>query len=269
MRVFPALLLAAALGGCAPGAPLLAVSQPPEASPFELPVLPEVAQAGGDPAIVVPVAPPAPTVPAAAPAGPVVSRETLAVLVGEAARLRALDPGQVGASAVRAARYFLSHAPSGFSQDCAGFVAATFHRVGLPIGGSPRWMWDRAIAAGALHRDSVPRAGDIAFFDDTYDRNHNGRRDDPLTHVAVVLSADPESGDIVLAHGGASHGRELLRMNLLHPSDPGRNDGLRRPTARPTGGPVLAGELCVGFATVRPADLPVWLGFSDPPPPPP
>ena len=39
-----------------------------------------------------------------------------------------------------------------------------------------------------VHHRKVPRPGDLAFFDDTYDANHDGRTNDPLTHVAVVLS---------------------------------------------------------------------------------
>ncbi len=182
------------------------------------------------------------------------------LLCGPALAAAPPDPGAV----VRAARYFVANAPVGFTPDCAGFVAASFHRVGVPIAGSPRWMWDRAAAAGALHFRTVPSPGDIVFFDDTYDKNHNGLRDDPLTHVALVLTVDAVSGDVLMAHGGATGGRTFLRMNLLHPTDDDRNDGLRRPGLKPLGGPVLAGELFVGFASVRAEDLPVWLGVATP-----
>lgn len=184
------------------------------------------------------------------------------ILCGSAVAAPPPAAGDLGSRAVRAARYFVANAPVGFSPDCAGFVAASFHRVGVPLAGSPRWMWDRAAAAGALHFRPLPSPGDIVFFDDTYDKDRDGLRDDPLTHVALVLTVDPVSGDVLMAHGGATSGRAFLRMNLLHPSDPVRNDGLRRPSARPAGGPVLAGELFVGFASVHAEDLPVWLGLA-------
>jgi hypothetical protein len=206
-----------------------------------------------------PSAPPPPDVPGALRAA---SRQLFQLELGAPAW-----PSELSASAAQAARYFLAHAPSGFSPDCAGFVAATFHRIGVPIGGSPAWMWERAVAAGGAHHRALPSPGDIAFFDNTYDKDHDGAWDDPLTHVGVVLTVDPASGDLLLAHGGASGGRrELLRMNLLHPSDPDHNDGLRRPTrGDPADAPRLAGQLWVGFATVRPADLPVWLGLTERP----
>ncbi|HMV66227.1 MAG TPA: CHAP domain-containing protein, partial [Myxococcota bacterium] len=101
--------------------------------------------------------------------------------------------------------------------------------------------------------------GDLAFFDDTYDRDGDGRTNDPLTHVGVVLSVDA-AGTIVVAHGGTSRGRTTLRMNLLHPHDAADahgdtiNDPLRaRRSGDPAGTRYLAAELWRGFATVPPA----------------
>ncbi|MBA2321809.1 MAG: hypothetical protein H0V89_11735, partial [Deltaproteobacteria bacterium] len=123
--------------------------------------------------------------------------------------------------------------------------------AGIPFRGSPPWMWDQVQTLGHVHFDAVPSPGDIAFFDDTYDRNGDRQRNDPKSHVAIVLSADAATGDILLAHGGSTHGRALFHMNLRRPSDPDANSGIRRPSAsdRP-GVPRLAGELFTGFGRV-------------------
>jgi surface antigen len=172
------------------------------------------------------------------------------------------DPDKV----VRAAQYYLQHKPVGFPDDCSGFVCAVYGRVGFALEGNAIGLWDRAQQAGATHRRKHPRVGDIAFFDDTYDRNGNGKVDDELTHVAIVLSVD-EDGTILMAHGGSSHGRTTLVMNLEQPhtrrDEDGKelNDYLRiQRKSDAAGTKYLAGELWRGFATVSEADLDAWLG---------
>lgn len=171
-------------------------------------------------------------------------------------RRRRDDP--YGEAVADAARHWLDHSPRGFRDDCSGFVMAVLDRVGTPLSGSTATFWELAEAQGATHRRKVPAPGDLAFFDDTYDRNRNGRNDDPLSHVAVVLSVE-DDGTIRLAHGGTSRGRTTLTMNLHRPhdrtDDQGRviNDWLRAERASdPPGTKHLAGELWRGFATLRP-----------------
>ncbi len=160
-----------------------------------------------------------------------------------------------GQAIADAARAHLRSLPPGFRNDCSGFVMAAHHRAGIPLEGSTRSLWALAERGGWLH-DGPPLPGDVAFFDDTYDRNRNGRRDDPLTHVAVVLEVG-EDGQILLAHGGTSKGRTLLHMNLRYPhvhrSGDGtlRNDWLRART-RGDDGPRLAAELFRGWARFAP-----------------
>src|SRR5690606_3802041 len=116
----------------------------------------------------------------------------------------------------------------------------------------------------AIHRRKLPRIGDLAFFDNTYDRDGDGRWDDELTHVAVVVEVEAD-GTIRMAHDGTSRGRTELRMNLKHPDvrldASGRvlNDYLRVRTDKdPRSARYLAGELWRGFATVEPGDG--WAG---------
>ncbi len=154
-----------------------------------------------------------------------------------------------------AATYYLSNGLDGYRDDCSGFACAVYNRAGVPLEGGTKQLWELSQAAGAVHHRKIPRIGDLAFFDDTYDRNKNGRLDDDLTHVAVVVDVD-DDGTILLAHGGTSRGRTELLMNLGRPHDrqdeAGRvlNDYLRvRKSGDPAAAKYLSGELWRGFAT--------------------
>ncbi len=59
------------------------------------------------------------------------------------------------------------------------------------------------------------QAGDIVFFDNTYDKNKNGERDDYFTHVGVVESVD-DMGTVTYVHYG-SRGVVRAKMNLHSP----------------------------------------------------
>jgi hypothetical protein len=118
-------------------------------------------------------------------------------------------------------------------------------------------LWDLAVEHDALHWETVPRVGDLAFFDDTWDRDHDGRVDDPLTHVALVLDV-ADDGVVTFAHAGTSAGRTTGQLDLTR-SSVASVDGRRLNTALrrvrrgdPRGTRYLAGELWVGWATVDP-----------------
>lgn len=135
-----------------------------------------------------------------------------------------------------------------YREDCSGFVEASLARAGLHRNGSSADLWKQASDEGLVHHRKRPSPGDVAFFDDTYDRNGNGVRDDALSHTAVVEHVD-EDGTITLVHY-ANNGIVRLRMNLYAPHDATKNDPLRSLSKRdPAGIPRLAGELWVGFAS--------------------
>ena len=71
---------------------------------------------------------------------------------------------------VSAARHYLSVAPPGPNQ-CTNYVHYVFLRAGVEVEGAPRDMWERALELGTTHHRSRPSPGDIAFFDQTFDRN--------------------------------------------------------------------------------------------------
>lgn len=141
-----------------------------------------------------------------------------------------------------------------FRWDCSGFVEAAMATVGCDYTGSSAMLFEQARDAGVLHRRRIPTPGDVAFFDNTYDRNNDGQLNDPLSHVAIVEAVD-QDGTITLIHL-SSKGIVRIRMNLREPdvykTEAGelRNDYLR--SKREGDSPrtrYLSGELWTGFAS--------------------
>jgi hypothetical protein len=192
------------------------------------------------------------------------TKPTKPSLVAGSQRHRPTDAlGAFREQVLAASQYYLDNVP--FRDDCSGYVCAVYAKVGIPIDGSVKQIWDRAQEAGAIHHRKIPNPGDIAFFDNTYDANHNRKLDDFFSHMALVLQVY-DDGTILLAHGGSSHGRTTLLMNLqepdVHRREDGRevNDYLRRATKRDRRGTkYLASQLWRGFATVKPDEIEAWL----------
>ncbi len=142
-----------------------------------------------------------------------------------------------------------------FRFDCSGLIEAVYAKAGMELKGSSKEMYAMASQMGVLHRTTRPNLGDIAFFDNTYDRNKNGRLDDRLTHVALVVGVAPD-GTVELVHKGGQ-GVKRIHMNLKHRdmrrSEAGQdwNDYLRtRRSGDPKRTKYLAGELWVGFGSL-------------------
>ena len=143
--------------------------------------------------------------------------------------------------------------------DCSGFVRIAYGKGGIDLTSLGFLSGENAVSAfyrraqlrGALH-DHRPQAGDLAFFRETYDRNRDGRRNDGMTHVAIVESVDAQ-GTITFIHRGAK-GIARSRMNLTYPRSrragqdgPVLNDFLRAASRGQRAW--LAGELFAGFAS--------------------
>ena len=152
-----------------------------------------------------------------------------------------------------------------FSQDCAGFVMASLAATGVNLdemlparidgeGGVSR-LHRMASQRGMLHRHKVPAIGDLVFFDNTHDRDGNGRADDPLTHMAIVERVDPD-GTVTFVHH-VSGGILRYKMNLFTPDtrrDPASGKVLNHNLRLGASGNErrLTGELFHDFATVLP-----------------
>ncbi len=157
-----------------------------------------------------------------------------------------------------------------FNGDCSGFVQAVYAAEGISLRGlmqraapDERGAVKAAWAAarengGALGADGWPRPGDLVFWGDTYDRNRNGRVDDPLTHIGIVEYVD--DGTVYFLHRG---GRGVARGVMT----PGRSHEARDPDGRPVNStlrarshPVkdggLAAELLEGYGRIEPGSVP-------------
>jgi cell wall-associated NlpC family hydrolase len=149
-----------------------------------------------------------------------------------------------------------------FNDDCSGLVAAVFAAEGIDLraemqraapreDGSARATWLAARERGeTFGAEATPEPGDLVFWNDTYDRNRNGKVDDPLTHVGIVERVDGET--VTFVHRG---GRGVARgvMTLAHRHAAADEDGRKlnstvRTRAHPARRGGLAAELFAGFA---------------------
>ncbi len=109
-----------------------------------------------------------------------------------------------------------------FSNDCSGMVRGVYSAVGIDLmaeaasfgedAGGVEIIFETYKDAGWSDGDRLPRAGDLIFFNNSYDKNRNGKWDDPLTHVSLVTGVE-EDGTVVYVHH-VSRGVQRYRMNL-------------------------------------------------------
>lgn len=159
----------------------------------------------------------------------------------------------VGQRIASVAMHYLLEKPRLAVRACTGLVQAVLADSGRQIRGSVADQWRELDGEGRTHWNPTPEPGDLAFFDRTYDRNGNGRVDDPLTHVAIVVSVD-EEGTIKMVHYGQGT-ISTLWMNLNY-ANLRTLDGkpLNSPVAKPGYGrpdQQLTGQLWHGFATIN------------------
>ncbi len=111
-----------------------------------------------------------------------------------------------------------------FSMDCSGTVMAIYWAAGIDLsrafsgytGGGTERIYKYLDDKGLLYRTKIPAPGDIIFWDNTYDKNKNGKNDDYLTHMGMVVTVG-ENGSIEYIHENYRKGIVLARMNLLKP----------------------------------------------------
>ncbi|HBE02216.1 MAG: hypothetical protein A2096_03385 [Spirochaetes bacterium GWF1_41_5] len=184
-----------------------------------------------------------------------------------AATLSAREPAvftQIKNSAVKKAislipykNSFIPALDKKFNYDCSGLVLAAYYSAGydlLAISGKKKLSPDMAKniymlfpEAKNTNRTLKPSAGDLIFFNNTYDKNRNGKWDDFLTHVAIIVKTDPD-GTISFIH---VTGKGIVKeyINLSFPQQMTRqgkiiNSYLR---VRPTSDPVRIKYLAANF----------------------
>jgi len=155
-----------------------------------------------------------------------------------------------------------------YPADCTSVIRGAYEVLGLDLmtEGHRR---DNGVTAilryarshGRLYSGGHPLPGDLVFFRNTYDRNHDGALDDGLTHIALVESED-RNGTLTLIHR-LKAGIVRSRMNLAHPrwhKDPQTGEVLNDYLRMGSGArrDRLTGELFSTFATLLgPGPLPV------------
>jgi cell wall-associated NlpC family hydrolase len=152
----------------------------------------------------------------------------------------------------------LGRVARGVPDDCSGLVRLAYQKAGIDLvsegfqsgENAVTAIYRRARARGALHEN--PQPGDLVFFRETYDRNRDGRRNDGLTHVAVVERVAPD-GTLTFIHRGRK-GIARSHMNLAFPRTHREGQGgsilndILRPASRGQRA-WLSGELFAGFAS--------------------
>jgi hypothetical protein len=137
-----------------------------------------------------------------------------------------------------------------YPNDCTGLVRAAYAFASIDIawhfgrysGNGVLRLYKTLKAEGLLYATQYPAPGDLVFWDNTYDANGNGRADDELTHVGVVLSSEPD-GSIRYLHYHIRLGPVVEAMNLTRPDDESDGPGGRvNAFMRMRGSPGSAGD---------------------------
>jgi len=150
-----------------------------------------------------------------------------------------------------------------YRRDCSGFVLAVFAGEKIPIEqvlGADRGrfsaaeLYRLADQRGLVHHQKVPAIGDLVFFSNTYDRNRDGRPNDPLTHVGIVERV-AQDGTVTFVHR-VRRGVLRYKLNRFKPHerrDPQSGKVLNhylKYGRRKRDGKRLTGELFHAFATI-------------------
>jgi hypothetical protein len=111
-----------------------------------------------------------------------------------------------------------------FNMDCTGTVLAIYYYAGIDLardfnkysGNGVTRLYKTLEAEDLLYETRLPVAGDIIFWDNTYDRNEDGQWNDPLTHVGMVMDTSAD-GSIEYVHLNYRRGIIIENMNLRTP----------------------------------------------------
>jgi hypothetical protein len=139
--------------------------------------------------------------------------------------------------------------------DCSGVVAGIYAKAGFALGAerpfSTRELFELVRQRGSFRR-SHPLQGDLVFFDDTYDANDNGRRDDSLSHVGVVERVEEDGGVVFIHRVGEGIVRSRLHLGRPHDRVDERGRTLNHALRKAEGAwpAMTTGALFVGFGSL-------------------
>ncbi len=153
------------------------------------------------------------------------------------------------------------HQKRSFSGDCSGFIRFIFSTQGKklidPVLKLRRNNGAYAIYysmnyQSAVHHRKIPAIGDLVFFNESYDRNRDGKVNDLYTHVGIVEKIDLNGTISFIHYVNRKRGIRRDKLNLNKPNNVKKNSYLRDRRRYPNpNGQYLTGQLFAGFATVR------------------
>jgi hypothetical protein len=111
-----------------------------------------------------------------------------------------------------------------FNYDCVGVVQAIYYLVGIDLskalqkhaGNGVTRLFNVLDDEGLLYETEHPQTGDLIFWDNTWDRNNDGKWNDYLTHIGMVVNTDKQ-GMIEYIHHNYRKGIIIEKMNLAKP----------------------------------------------------
>jgi len=144
-----------------------------------------------------------------------------------------------------------------FNLDCSGTVMAVYYYAGIDLsrdfnkynGGGTSRIYQYLDDNELLYNSEMPVPGDIIFWDNTFDSNGDGVRNDNLTHMGIVVEVE-ENGTVTYLHEHYKKGIILELMNLKSPDDTAANSAMRMRGTGMEGGWLsshLYRELAMGY----------------------
>ncbi len=111
-----------------------------------------------------------------------------------------------------------------FNLDCTGVVLAIYAYAGIDLshdfnlyqGNGVRRLYSSLESKGLLYHTFNPAPGDIIFWDNTWDRDGDGKWNDSLTHTGMVVRVS-HLGAIEYVHHNYRRGIVMQEMNLNDP----------------------------------------------------
>ncbi len=111
-----------------------------------------------------------------------------------------------------------------FNFDCTGTVLAIYYYAGIDLsrefskysGNGVLRLYKIMKVNNLLYITKYPVPGDLIFWDNTYDRNRDGKMNDYLTHVGMVVRVYND-GTIEYIHEHIRKGITIEKMNLRNP----------------------------------------------------
>ncbi len=128
--------------------------------------------------------------------------------------------------------------PSPGRNDCSGYVRFIFQHFGVDIfkleiaelKRAGEWIngteivYKYAQKHGEVFKNKLPKKGDFIFFDNTHDRNNDGKINDYYTHIAIIVDVE-DNGTVHYIHKSGS-GINLQMLNTKYSKQ--KMDGKRQ-----------------------------------------